>query len=162
IYAARLGANGATLDPNGIPVSTAVGWQSSPAVAFTGSNYLSIWLDSRASSYTSEVYGARISTTGQVLDPSGFPVVSRPLDGGWWSLRSNTGGYSVPVPVHDGQTFWVVYASTPPDAGFGPRDVYAAPVALYGTLGPQVRVSSGGGVQYSIAAGYSPTGKYVM
>jgi hypothetical protein len=47
----------------------APGAQERPAVAFDGTNYLVVWEDSRA--VQADVYGARVTTSGQVVDDQG-------------------------------------------------------------------------------------------
>jgi hypothetical protein len=74
IYGARVSRAGAVLDAAGIPISTAAGDQQSPAVAFDGSNFLVVWQDTRSGSYSSDVYGARVSRAGAVLDAAGIPI----------------------------------------------------------------------------------------
>jgi hypothetical protein len=82
IYAARMTPNGQVLDSAGIAVSTASGDQLEPALAFDGSDYLAVWEDNRNPANAPQVYGARISPGGSVLDPNGVEindsVVSRP------------------------------------------------------------------------------------
>jgi hypothetical protein len=74
IYAARVSQNGVVLDTAGIPVCTAAGGQSQPAVAYNGRGYLVAWQDGRPG-YPA-IYAARVTSAGFVLDPDGFRVCS--------------------------------------------------------------------------------------
>jgi hypothetical protein len=73
IVAARVGTNGTVLDPSGFVVATGSTAQTVPAVDTAGSVFLVAWQDRRT---TDDVYAARVATSGQVLDPSGFVVAS--------------------------------------------------------------------------------------
>src|SRR5262249_7966743 len=56
----------------GIPISTATNTQGAPAVAFDGTNDLVTWQDNRFGQY--QVFGARVNTSGELLDPGGIPI----------------------------------------------------------------------------------------
>ena len=62
--------SGNVLDTEPITVSGAPGDQMQPTVAWNGSNYLVAWRDHRSSGY--DVFGARVSSGGSVLDPRDF------------------------------------------------------------------------------------------
>jgi hypothetical protein len=79
IYATRVSPDGTVLDPGGVPVSTTVGDQSAPTVAFDGTNYLLAWQDLRNGADL-DIYGARVSPHGTVLDPAGIPISTAPYD----------------------------------------------------------------------------------
>jgi hypothetical protein len=49
------------------------GVQYEPSIGFDGSNFLVTWTDGRDS--LEQIYAARVSTTGVVLDPGGFLVL---------------------------------------------------------------------------------------
>jgi len=73
IYAARVSPTGKILDPKGIAVTTESNWQGLPSIAFDGKNYLVAWTDFRNNGEI-DIYGARIDSSGKVLDPSGIPI----------------------------------------------------------------------------------------
>src|SRR5439155_16442872 len=79
IYGGRVSSTGEVLDPGGIPICTDPGRQTSPRVAFDGQKYLVVWEDDRESTTAFQlyqIYGARIATSGQVLDPNGFKITT--------------------------------------------------------------------------------------
>src|SRR5437867_8938881 len=79
IYGARVSASGQLLDPGGIPICTNPGRQTSPRVAFDGQRYLVVWEDDRESTTNYldyQIYGARVSVNGTVLDPNGFKITT--------------------------------------------------------------------------------------
>ncbi len=106
IYAARVSAVGTVLDPQGIPVSTATSKQSVPKIAYDGTNYFAVWLDSRNSGYPSykDIYGARITPDGVLLDgPSrtgGFAINTNR-----YSDNENMGASL----IFDGSNYFVVW-----------------------------------------------------
>ncbi|MCY1023848.1 cadherin-like domain-containing protein [Pyxidicoccus sp. MSG2] len=73
IYGARVTNAGAVVDPAGIAITTANDNQRNPAVASNGTDYLVVWGDFRRSS-SSDVYGARVASTGEVLDPESIAI----------------------------------------------------------------------------------------
>lgn len=73
IYAARIGASGEILDANAILISGAINTQDMPRVAWNGTSFLVVWMDNRSGTLY-DVYGARVSPSGQVLDPMGFVI----------------------------------------------------------------------------------------
>jgi hypothetical protein len=58
--------------PVGIPISTHTGAQRAPVGAFDGTNFLLVWEDSRNTN--NEIYGARVSPAGAVLDLQGLAI----------------------------------------------------------------------------------------
>ena len=77
IYAARVAADGTLLDHVPIAVSTEPAAQRRPRVAFGGTNYLVVWEDRRSHS-DSDIYAARVSPEGELLDPSGIVLSAAP------------------------------------------------------------------------------------
>src|SRR5207244_8680160 len=68
---ARVSPVGTALDPDGITISTGT-CRGDPVLAFDGANYLAVWEDFRSG--PADIYGARLSPFGTVLDPEGIPV----------------------------------------------------------------------------------------
>ena len=69
------------LRPDPIPISTEIHAQVFPEVAFDGSNYLVVWRDTRSCSTPlssteceHDIFGARVTPDGKVLDPGGFLI----------------------------------------------------------------------------------------
>ena len=73
IYGTRVTSAGVVSDPSGIAICTAANGQSNPALAASGSGYLVVWEDYR-NGFFSDIYGARVSTTGLVSDPNGIAI----------------------------------------------------------------------------------------
>ncbi len=88
VYGARVSAAGALLDPQARAISAQ---GNSPAVAFDGSQFLTVW-----STQAGAIRGARVSAAGTVLDPSGFSV-------------SEAGAVSPPDVAFDGSDYRVVW-----------------------------------------------------
>jgi hypothetical protein len=86
ICAARVSADGKPLDAGGFPVCKAAGFQAYPSVAFDGTGFVVAWSDYRNGTAAAsgsagqgwDVYAARVSPDGKVLDPDGFAVAAVP------------------------------------------------------------------------------------
>jgi large repetitive protein len=119
IHGARVSPTGVVLDPGGIPISTAANLQQLPAIAFDGTNYLVAWGDSR--SHCCDVYGARVSTGGSVLDSGGIPI----------STGTNL-EITFPALAFDGTNYLVAWN----DNRANPigRDIYGARLSKAGTV----------------------------
>lgn len=77
IYGARVGPDGTLLDASGLMIGYYAGtYQKAPTVAWGVSNFLVVWEDSRnvVSTNRYDLYGARVSSSGQIIDPSHFPI----------------------------------------------------------------------------------------
>ncbi len=76
IYGARVSAAGKVLDPAGILISDMAGHQYSPSVAHDGTRFLVAWHDHRNHATYPDIYAARVTNSGQVQEPGGFPVTT--------------------------------------------------------------------------------------
>jgi hypothetical protein len=116
IYGTRVNTDGTVLDPDGIPISTANLDQMYPQVVFGGNNYFVVWQDSRSGNY--DIYGARVSQNGVVLDPNGIPIST-----------ANYSQYS-PQVVFGGNNYFVVWQDS---RSTNPR-IYGARITLSGVV----------------------------
>ncbi|MEO0189454.1 MAG: T9SS type A sorting domain-containing protein [candidate division WOR-3 bacterium] len=82
IYGTRITPQGQVLDPQGIPISTAPNYQLAPKVAYGSNEYLVVWQDRRNSADYPDIYGARVTPDGIVLDPDGIPIFVAALEQG--------------------------------------------------------------------------------
>ncbi|MDQ3982945.1 MAG: hypothetical protein M3271_09740, partial [Actinomycetota bacterium] len=58
------------------PVALGLNVQVVPSVAWNGRVFLVVWADSRESSWAQDIYAARVTAAGRVLDGTGFKVSS--------------------------------------------------------------------------------------
>ena len=119
IYGARVTPQGTVLDPSGFVISQAAGYQEHPAVAVDGTNLLAVWEDFRSGPYECDIYGARVSQLGAVLDPTGIAI----------STAANS-QYS-PAIAFDGTGFLVVWTD---ERGDPCSDIYGTRVTPQGTV----------------------------
>ena len=120
VYGARVTPAGAVLDPLGIPISTAANDQELPAAFFDGTNYLVVWTDIRGSLDTADVYGARVTPGGTVLDPDGI-AISTAAFGQWW-----------PSLAFDGTNFLVAWSDSRNGGSY--TNIYGARVTPAGVV----------------------------
>ncbi|MCK4343253.1 MAG: hypothetical protein KAY37_16185 [Phycisphaerae bacterium] len=72
VYFTLVTADGVPLVPDGVILCNADSVQDHPSVAWGGQDYFAVWNDQRDDA--GDIYGARITTNGDVLDPNGFPL----------------------------------------------------------------------------------------
>jgi hypothetical protein len=77
ILAVRVDREGTLLDRLPLVVSKAPESQEAPQVAFSGGQFLVVWQDMRSGRQW-DVYGARVTPEGRVVDPDGFAIAARP------------------------------------------------------------------------------------
>jgi hypothetical protein len=111
IYGARISTTGIVLDSGGFAISLAPGDQVQPAVTFGGQYFMVVWQDSRNDAWNVDIYGARVDTSGAVLDPSGI-VISMAMNRQW-----------SPTVAFDGLNYIVLWAD---DRWGGSFDIYGS------------------------------------
>ncbi len=119
IYAARVSPAGSVLDPTGFAVATAGEDQCFPVVAFDGTNYLVVWHDARGAS-DNDIYCARVTTAGSVLDPDGIAVCTSAENQEYASVAFDGTDYLIA---------WEDYRNDPDTC-----DVYGARVSTAGAV----------------------------
>jgi hypothetical protein len=139
VYGARVSTEGVVLDPAGIAVSTADRYQGLPVAVAGGENSLVVWADSRRTGEDYDIYGARVTRSGVVLDSTGVPVSTAP------------GRKLCPRVASDGAGFVVVWQD---DGGDTAYDLRGARIAPSGTVTDSFPVVvQEGGQQYPALAG---------
>jgi hypothetical protein len=117
IYVCRITHDGSVLDPEGIPVSAAPGFQGEPAVAYDGTDYVVVWTDMRGGD--ADIYGARVTPGGMVVDTSGIALV---VDSAWQTR---------PAVAWDGTNFFLFWVERRTDVS---GDIYGARVTSGGVV----------------------------
>ncbi len=141
IYCTRVNRSGTILNPNGIAISTASQYQMIPKVAFSGTNYLVVWLDNRNGGW--DIYGARITPTGTILDPNGIPICT------------HISTQMSPAVGFDGTNYVVVWQ----DTRNGSFDIYGALINVSGSIVQNFVVSTRNGHQIDPAVVIGPSGQ---
>jgi hypothetical protein len=129
IWCARISAEGKALDPAGILVCKAKDVQSYPVAASDGKDFLVTWMDFR-SGKDWDVYAARVTGGGKVLDADGFLVAG----GAHNQCR--------PDAIFAGGNYLVAWQAFVPDAlgkgidgkGYGSYDIWNARVSTEGKV----------------------------
>jgi hypothetical protein len=67
--------------------------EEDPVVGWNGTNYLVVWQSSRKDPSNYDVYGARVSPEGKVLDPHGFAISTAPSNQIFLDLAWGKGEY---------------------------------------------------------------------
>jgi hypothetical protein len=122
VYGARISSAGSVLDRPPIRISTARESQVDPQVAFDGRNFLVVWSDDRLKpdpdDPQDDVFGARVTRAGVVLDPDGIPI------------STAEGQQYDPSLAFDGSRFLVVWTGS--GSSFG--NIYGTRIATTGKV----------------------------
>ncbi|HVL34003.1 MAG TPA: hypothetical protein VM600_10550 [Actinomycetota bacterium] len=153
IYAARVSPSGRLMDPLPLAVSRAARSQRNPAVAWNGSVFLVTWTDHRgdttANRERGDIYGARVSASGRVLDPAGLPI------------RATSGSREGAAVTAIGSSFIVVWSECFDDSAVcneGERyDLAGARLSSSGAVVKRFAVSRAAGPQRDVSLVTSTT-----
>ena len=147
IHGARITPTGVVLDAAGFVISSAASDQRDAEVAFDGTNFLVAWEDERGLGL--DIYGARVSTTGVLLDPSGLPLAVTTEDEMEPIVGASTGEFFV------GWTGHLEFD--------GNRDIHGVRVAGAGTLnGSSFIVSRAAAEQIEVDVAFDGTNYLVV
>jgi hypothetical protein len=148
IYGSRVSQSGIVLDTSGVAISTATDVQLYPAITFGGTDYLAIWQD-RRTDFEYDIYGARISQVGSVIDSLGFIIAT--------SANSQNN----PAVSSNGADYLVVWEDTRRDSFF---DIYARRVDQFGANldSLAIRISAHGDNQRHPAIAFGGTGYFIV
>ena len=135
VYGARVTPGGVVRDSAGILIATGESFQTHPSVASEGGQSLVFWQDDRGT-YVGwdNIFGARVTPEGTVLDPAGIVVATAPY------------GQTSPAAVFDGANYLAAWRDA--------REGYRGP-DLYGT-----RVTPSGSVLEPDGLVFSATGTH--
>jgi len=123
IFGAIVSPQGVVQQPNGISICSVTNDQSLPAAALLGTNFFVVWQDARLTQQPAvrlDVYGARITGDGFVLDPSGFAICTNVL------IQTN--------PVVAANASGALVAWTDYRLGSTAPDIFGNRIALDGTV----------------------------
>lgn len=93
IYASRVDPAGNVLDPDGVAICAEAGAQADAAIAFGHSTYFVVWTDTRDAN--ENIYGARVNTAANVLDPGGTAICTDPDQQRRADVSANGAGWLV-------------------------------------------------------------------
>jgi hypothetical protein len=141
IHGARVLGSGASssavLDPNGIVISAHADYQNVPSVASDGTDYLVVWrVDPSA---RGDIYGARVSSSGMVLDTSGIAIATNLVE------------HYTPRAASNGTNYLVIWAEN--DTSSTGWDIRGARVSTGGVVldTPSIAIASYPNAQYDPA-----------
>lgn len=96
IFGARVTTAGVLQETNGVAVSRSGAAQSSPAVAFNGTNYLVVWQDERNfTTNSTDILGTRVTAAGAIADVAGIKICTLTTAQRNPSVAASGGGFLV-------------------------------------------------------------------
>ncbi|MFP2924988.1 Ig-like domain-containing protein [Pyxidicoccus sp. 3LG] len=142
----RVSSSGQVMDPLGINLSRANRYQSAVTVSASSTEWLVAWEDSASGGIT-DIYGARVNLSGQVMDPSGI------------AIATNTGSQLTPAVASSGSGWFVVWSEDANTTSL----IYGIRVSSAGQLvGSPVRAGSATGWRYYPDVAFNGTNYLVV
>ncbi|UCG42756.1 MAG: T9SS type A sorting domain-containing protein [candidate division WOR-3 bacterium] len=140
VRGARVSSDGELLDPEGIDIAADSGYRGVPSAAYGAGKWLVVWDEYADNEF--DVYGARVASDGEVLDPDGIGLCTAEA----WQ--------SVPKTVFDGSRFLVAWV----DERNQDQDIYGARVTPEGVVDDSFAIVVQDGGQRSPALAGDETG----
>jgi hypothetical protein len=116
IQGRRVSPAGELLDAEPIAISTHASAQFEPDVASDGTDYFVAWTDFRSGN-NHDIYGARVSGEGSVLDPSGLALCTDGVQQYTPKVAFDGANYVAAWADYRWDTFWDVHATQVTSAG---------------------------------------------
>jgi hypothetical protein len=117
LWGVRVDTAGNVLDPNRIQITNRPTSEGMPRVAFDGTNFLVVWQDHTSAPENQDIYGARVTPEGVVLDPNGFPIHSASYKTYYCDVAFDGTNYLVTWTDCRNSPHWLIYgARVTPDA----------------------------------------------
>jgi len=128
LFGRRVGPDGTLLDAGlPIPIAVAPGVQTRPTITATDSGFFVAWTDNRNDPGANDIYGARVTSDGKVLDSSGIQICVDPAAQDAPSVIFDTGSKRVIASWADlrARSSWDIYGAAVDGGVVGP----ATPIA---------------------------------
>ena len=117
----RFNQNLEAIDAEPFAVDLIDGSADSPRVATDGTNFLVVWREGGSQSSYDQIYAARVSAAGQVLDPNGILL---------YTVNTNYTSYLGTALCFDGTNYVAAYHARPNNA----ESIYASRISPNGTV----------------------------
>ena len=146
IHGARVSGAGVVLDTSSIVISSALGDQYDPDVASNGTDFFAVWTDYRSGTNT-DVYGARVSGSGSVLDSSGLALCTETVQQASPRTAFDGTNYVAAWADYRWGTSWGIYATQVTGSGTVVTPSGFSVVYSVRDTEPALALASGGGQQ---------------
>ncbi|KPK76619.1 MAG: hypothetical protein AMJ89_03835 [candidate division Zixibacteria bacterium SM23_73] len=139
IYFTRVSSDGEILDSIRVPISDGPEDQYVPSAAWDGTNYFVVWQDSRSGNH--DIYGAKVTIDGEILDPDGIPVCTTGYDDASPAVAWDGTNYLVVwYGAQDGDSTASIYGVrvTPEGEILDSRPIFISGDTLHSNLNPAI------------------------